>query len=287
MFSNSSNFKTYIKKKASSLNIDINYGYQNYLLQCVAQKISKSKYKDELVYKGGFVLSSIIGIETRSTMDIDLTIKSKSFSYDDLYNMFKEICSIEIECPFIFSIDHISNEMNTKDENGYKVILLAKYDNLKFNVKIDISCGSLIYPKDINYVAHGSMIDKDINILTYPIENIIAEKYETLIDRGITNSRMRDFYDLFILLSNEKEYNINRKLLIKTLHEVAKNRNTIGTLNNSVKVINEIEISTEFNKYWLNYISDINIAAKTIETKDIFNQLRNVANEYIDEYKNK
>lgn len=89
------------------------------------------------------------------------------------------------------------------------VILYASFDNLRFNIKIDIACDAFVYPKDIDSSIYGSIIEKSIDVLAYPVENIVAEKFETIIDRGVTNSRMRDYYDLYIILSDEKKYKVN------------------------------------------------------------------------------
>ena len=184
------------------------------------KKVSLSVYKDEIIFRGGFLLTNIMSVQTRTTRDIDITCLSKIYKIEDIKKMMYEIFSTSSECPFVFDIINIKSNMNNRYEPGYGLTISAKFDRIKLNFKIDISCGSLVFPKDIHYKSKGFITDKLIHIQTYPLENIIAEKFETLLDRGYTNGRMRDFYDIYIILSEKEKYGFNDTVYDETLISV-------------------------------------------------------------------
>ena len=191
---------------------------QIYMLERLLERISISEYKNNFILKGGMLISSIIGIDNRSTMDMDTTIKGFKLDKDNLENILQEIIKIDIDDNIKFKIINIDNIREDDDYGGLRVHLQAYLDEMPIDLKIDVTTGDKITYKEINYKYNLLLEKRSIEIWTYNVETIIAEKYESIIKRSILNTRIRDFYDLYMLTHLDKK-NVKSKILIDAIRE--------------------------------------------------------------------
>lgn len=247
-------WKSKMKKLSDINNIDVQAMQQRYILEEFARKISKSKHKSSIVLKGGFVVSALLGIDERKTRDIDFTYNSTIYSIDEIKCIIEDICNTDTDSFFKYEIASISEEQLSDHYSGYSCVLDAINGKAKLHLKLDISNNTLIYPKGIETKVHSFIDDDNIDVLSYPIENIIAEKYETTLDRGEFNSRIRDLFDVHFLYQ-ENHHLIDDKLLAKTIIAVSKDRNTYDNLFDYDELIDELLRSEIFNKNFNNYKS--------------------------------
>lgn len=248
MIKNAKSLMDKSKYLASKNNITTNEILQNYMFERILERLSVSKYKNNFILKGGLLLSSIMGIDTRTTMDMDTCIKGMNLTDEQLYEVLNEILNIDVNDGVKFEIKNSKPIREDDDYGGLKYKLLAKFDNLRVNLSIDIATGDLITPREIEYDYKMMFEDRSLKIMTYNIESIIAEKFQTVISRGILNSRMKDYYDLYYLITYEKYSKDNLKeAIIKTF----KKRNT--DINSIDKIIEEIKQSEFTKELWIEY----------------------------------
>ena len=253
---------------AKQYDIRANEVLQNYMFERILERISVSKYKNNFILKGGLLLSSIMGIDTRTTMDMDTCIKGINLTDDELYKVLNEILSIDVNDGVNFMVKNSKPIREEDDYGGLKYNLLACFDTLRVNLSIDIATGDLITPKEIEYDYKMMFENKNLKIMTYNIETIIAEKFQTLISKGVLNSRMKDYYDIYYLITNKKYLKENLKLAIeKTFYK----RKT--EIESTDKIISEIEKSDFIKDLW-NAYRNKHKYAKDIEFKSITENIR-------------
>ena len=256
-------------------NITINEVLQNYMFERILERLSVSKYKNNFILKGGLLLSSIMGIDTRTTMDMDTCIKGIDLTDEQLYEVLQEILNIDINDGVKFEIRNSQPIREDDDYGGLKYNLLAIFDNLRVNLSIDIATGDLITPREIEYDYKMMFEDRNLKIMTYNIESIIAEKFQTVINRGILNSRMKDYYDLYYLITYKEFSKENLKnAIIKTFNK----RDT--DIKNINKVIDEIEKSEFVKELWTSY-SEKYQYAKGIEFEKVLGSIREIEKNFL------
>ena len=214
------------------------------MLERLLERISISDYKDNFILKGGMLISSIVGMDSRSTMDMDTTIRGLKLDIENLKNILQKIIEIDINDNIKFKIIDIENIREDDDYGGLRIHLQAKLDEMPIDLKIDVTTGDKITYGEINYKYNLLLEERSINIWTYNVETIIAEKYETIIKRNIVNTRIRDFYDLYILIRLRNKQNISNKILVEAIKETSKYRETYNIINdkNDVEyIINSIK----------------------------------------------
>lgn len=256
---------------AQRCDITTNEILQNYMFERVLERLSKSKYKNNFILKGGLLLSSIMGIDTRTTMDMDTCIKGINLDDTQLYEVLNEILSIDVNDNIKFYIKNSKPIREDDDYGGLKYNLLAQYENLRVNLSIDIATGDLITPKEIEYDYKMMFEDRSLQIMTYNIETIIAEKFQTVISRGILNSRMKDYYDLYYL-TTYKQY--SKDILRQAIKNTFEKRNT--NIENVQKVISEIATSDFTENLWNEYRKKFKYA-KNIEYEQIMEKIKLLA----------
>lgn len=244
--------KAYIKNKALENKVSAQLVMQNYMLERLLQRISLSSFSNKLILKGGFLISAIVGIDQRTTMDMDTTIKNYPVTIETVTAMFEEICNIFVDDEITFNIKNVS-QIREKDEyEGVRVSLLAKYPPMSVPLKVDVTTGDRITPKEIQY-SFKTMFDNDtIKILAYNLETILAEKLETIISRGIENTRPRDFYDIYILNSLQWN-NINIDWLKSALVSTMDKRNSKWIAKKWGDIIQNIREDTNMINQWNSY----------------------------------
>ena len=270
MIKNAKSLMDKSRNLAVSCNITVNEVLQNYMFERILERLSVSKYKNNFILKGGLLLSSIMGIDTRTTMDMDTCIKGMDLTEEQLYEVLQEILNIDVNDGVKFEIRNSQPIREEDDYGGLKYNLLAIFDNLRVNLSIDIATGDLITPREIEYDYKMIFENRNLKIMTYNVESIIVEKFQTVINRGILNSRMKDYYDLYYLITYKEFSKENLKnAIIKTFNK----RDT--DIKNINKVIDEIEKSEFVKELWTSY-SEKYQYAKCLEFKKVINSIKRI-----------
>lgn len=270
MITNSSvQLKALVNNLAKKKNLPPQIIMQNYLMERFLIRISLSPYKDNFIIKGGFLIASLVGVEVRSTMDLDLTAKGIVLSETSIEEIFNEICSIEVRDNISFSINKTTVIRDTFEYPGIRVGLIATYPPMRLPMYIDVTTGDKITPKEIKHSYSPIFGNKPISILAYNIETIFAEKFETILSRDITNTRLRDFYDIYILYSLRWE-ECNLHILKMAIHETVASRGSLSLLPQYESILTNIKNSIRMNELWGNYQANYDYA-RDISFKDTCN----------------
>lgn len=236
------------KNLAKENNISVNEVLQNYMFERILERLSISKYKHNFILKGGLLLSSMMGIDTRTTMDMDTCIKGITLTDEQLYTVLKEVLDTKLNDNVKFTIKN-SEPIKEEDEyGGLRYNILAVFDNLKVNLSIDIATGDSITPREIEYNYKMLFENRSLRIMTYNIESILAEKFQTVISRGVLNSRMKDYYDLYYLITY-KEF--SKETLKIAINKTFEKRETDISIIDSV--IDDIKNADFIKDLWENY----------------------------------
>ena len=252
-------FKAFIKKKAQEKNISAQLVMQNYMLERLLERISLSEYKNNFIIKGGFLISSIVGLDTRTTMDLDTTIKGFTLTHKSIREIFKNICSIKIDDDIEFEVVDVSDIRETDDYPGIRVSLKANYPPIAVPLTVDVTTGDSITPREIEYTFPLLFDDRSIDILAYNLETILAEKIETVLSRGIANTRPRDYYDIYILYTLCRE-RCDFEIILKALEKTTEKRGSQKILVDYKEIISDIKISKELNDFWIKYQNNYDYA---------------------------
>jgi predicted nucleotidyltransferase component of viral defense system len=227
---------------------------QMYCLERLLDRIAVSRFRDHFVIKGGFLIASILGIGSRSTMDIDATVKGFSVSYENVESVFKEICDIDIADQLTFSFDRIE-EIREKDNYlGLRVFVECRYGKINVPLTVDLTTGDTIIPQEIEYIYKCVFDNKVIPILAYPLENVFAEKMNTIISRGVANTRTRDFYDVYTLYALKKK-ELNFETLRIALEATSRRRNTFRILKEYPQILEDIKADPQQNDFWKRFVA--------------------------------
>ena len=272
---NKDSLKALANNLSKKINIPTQYIIQNFMFESLLKRISKSKYKEKFIIKGGLLLSSFYGVDMRSTMDMDATIKGLPLDEKTILKVIEEIIHIDINDGIDMEIVSIKDIRTEEKYSGYKVNILAGFDGLKNNLLIDITAGDIITYKEIEY-SYKTIFDAEkIDIMSYNFETIIAEKYESIISRNIDNTRMKDYYDLF-MFTTMKWKNVDKKILIQAIYNTSKNRETEKYILNSSEYISLIKEDTNLRRLWKNYQASSSYA-KEIQFEDAIKALETIS----------
>lgn len=225
---------------------------RNYMMERFLERISLSEYRDIFILKGGMLVAAMVGLDARSTMDMDATVKGATVSVKDVENMVVSIISTPLDDGVSFRIKQISEIMDDADYPGVRVSLETEFDHVITPLKIDISTGDAITPREIRYRFRLMLEDRFIEVWAYNLETVLAEKLETVITRTVTNTRMRDFYDIHILLELHGE-RLDGRVLQQALQATASKRGTEANLKNATFIFDEIERDATMQKLWNAY----------------------------------
>ncbi len=251
--------KAIIKNLAKEKHISAQLVMQNFMLERLLERISVSKYQQNFILKGGFLIAAMVGLDTRATMDMDATIKGLPVNEQTIREMFGEICRIELDDDVSFSFRSIGEIREGDEYTGYRVSLLANYPPMAVPLKLDITTGDRITPKEIEYRFKLLLENRSILVLAYNLETIMAEKLETVISRGDQKTRTSDYYDTYILtkLQNAK---INIERLKKALSATTEKRGSSIVVKNYRRIMNTVENSDIMQRQWNNYQKDFDYA---------------------------
>ncbi len=249
---NSDKLNYIIKKKSKGNNNLAHHLHQMFFFEHVLMRLEKSKYRDNIILKGGVLLSSIIGEDLRTTKDIDATLKSLPLNIDSIKNIFEEILSIDINDNVNFEIVNIKDIRLEDEYGGFKINVKGTFDKIRTNFFIEITTGDIITPREIKYKYNSIFEDKRINIMAYTIETIIAEKFESIISKNITTTRAKDFYDLYMLMNKHKN-DINNKNLVKAIENTFNKRNTEFNIDNFKEIVEILKESNALKRVFNDY----------------------------------
>lgn len=265
------NLKMKIKTKAHENNLEPQDIMQMYFFERLLYRISKSKYKNNFILKGGLLLSAIFGDDRRTTQDMDTMIKGLPLDTKKLKNIINKIINIDCEDNIKFKIKN-TKEIRLADKyGGLKVSLLGLKEHLQVPLSIDITVGDPITPKELEFKYKCMFNDSYIDIMAFNKETIIAEKFETLITDNIMNTRTKDFYDLYILLT--KFYDeLNKDTLVKAIKNTFKRRKTNYDIEKIVKTFNLIKESDKLKQNFKNY-SNKKSYVKNIEYDSVMDSI--------------
>lgn len=271
---NRAQLKAWIKSMSSKVDVNENIILQNYMLERLLERISVSDYKYKFVLKGGMLITAIVGIDMRNTLDMDATIKGFDLEKDNLKNILDEIFCIDLDDGVTFEFRNIKKIRQEDEYGGYRVSLDAKFDKLVVPMKLDITTGDVIVSKEINYKFSLMFEDRSIEILAYNMETVIADKFETIISRNVDTTRARDFYDIYILWTTQQP-NIDRALLSEAIIKKFEYRETMNKLKNIKEIMEVIKESETLKEHWKNYQSKF-IYAEDISYEDTMEVLEEI-----------
>lgn len=251
MFSNANSFKAKIKNMAKDRGIPAQQLQQNFLIEQVLKLIAKSSYKDSFIVKGGYLIGQLIGLDKRTTMDLDVTLKGTTLSQENLISIFEEILS-DSDDVFSFEVDKLEPIRQDDEYGGFSLKLNATFDTLREVVFIDITMGDKITPREITYSMPSLFKNETIEVWTYNLETVLAEKLETIISRGVASTRPRDRYDLFTLYHIRKD-EIDFDVLRKALANTVEKRGSKEAIDIWESQLNSIETDEYQKQLWTRY----------------------------------
>ena len=252
---NIESIKGKIRSLAEKKNLKSQEVLQIYFFERFLERLSRSKYKNNFVIKGGFLISSLIGIENRTTMDMDTTIKGVALKEEKIKEIVQEIININVEDGIKFEIKGISYIREEDEYENFRISLIANVGKTKNPMKLDLTTGDVITPREIEYTYPCIFSQEDIKIMAYPLETILAEKYETIIRRNITTTRMRDFYDLYTLYKLKKD-EIDYETLKEAIKRTSKKRESQELMNAYEEIIEDIREDSYLRTLWEIYLTE-------------------------------
>lgn len=243
--------KAKIRNIAKQKNIPAQVILQNFMFERLLVRLSVSEYKEKFVMKGGMLVAAIVGIDNRATMDLDTTLKNLPLTPDAIHSALEQICTIPFDDGVTFEIRTISPIREDDIYGGYRVMLNAKLDTLLTPLSIDVSTGDVITPHAVQYNFSEIFDDeKSYELWAYNIETVMAEKVETILRRGVFNTRPRDFYDAYILATTQK---FDKTVFAEALAATAKHRGTAEQIADIPTILHNIEESAEMKTMWEKY----------------------------------
>lgn len=244
-----------IRSLAKKKNLKSQEVLQIYFFERFLERLSKSKYKNNFVIKGGFLISSLIGIENRTTMDMDTTIKGIPLKEEKIKEIVEEIININVDDGIKFEIKDISYIREEDEYENFRISLIANVGKTKNPMKLDLTTGDAITPGEIEYTYPCIFTQEDIKIMAYPLETILAEKYETIIRRNIATTRMRDFYDLYTIYKLKKD-EIDYKILKEAIERTSYKRGSQEIMKDYEEIIEDIKEDSYLKSLWEVYLSE-------------------------------
>lgn len=277
----SEQIKGAIRNISKKTGVNANSLLQMCLFEGILEKISKSKYKNHIILKGGLLISSLIGVEMRSTLDMDTTIRGLPMNEENISKILHEILEITIDADIEYRLVKLERIRTEEFYEDFSATISCRYGKINTNLNIDITTGDIITPKEIQYSYEKILEEGSISILTYTIETIIAEKFETISSRNITTTRARDFYDLYMLYKLYKS-KIDRNVLKEAITLTSQHRNSFSLVLQYKEIVKLFYQSNSLKNLWDKYIQN-NPYAKEIsfdDTISIYEEIGSILEKY-------
>jgi predicted nucleotidyltransferase component of viral defense system len=266
--------KAKIKNLALKNHVPAQAVLQNFMLERLLERISLSKYKDKLILKGGMLIASMVGINSRTTMDMDATLQGYPLTEETIQSAVSEICTIQLGDEVTLVLDHIAPIREDDQYGGFRVAIIAKYESINTPLKIDITAGDIITPDAIRYAFHSNFENKNIEVWAYNIETILAEKVETILRRSLLNTRSRDFYDVYIIMKTQSQA-ISKRIFISALYATSVKRMSLGALQDKDKILLTITSDPIMKQRWDRYCKE-NYYTNGIDFDEVIDVLINI-----------
>ena len=260
MIKTAKQLKDLIRNLSKKKSADAQILMRNYMMERFLERISLSEYRDKFILKGGMLVAAMVGLDARSTMDLDATVKGVNVNVDDVADLIAGIVSVPIDDGVAFQINKVSEIMDEAEYSGIRVSMTTVFDGVVTPLKIDISTGDAITPREVRYSVKLMLEYRSIDIWAYNLETVLAEKLETIITRATVNTRMRDFYDIYILEQLHGNM-LNAQILHDALLTTARKRETEGHLAETREVFDDVEDSPVMQQLWTSYRKKFSYAA--------------------------
>lgn len=265
-------FKDKIKSTAKATGIPAAILYRSFIMERFLDRVAKSQYKENFILKGGMLIASMVGFNNRMTMDIDATIQGSTVSVTEVRKMVEIIIQADVADGIVFVLEQVEVIHEAGEYPGIRVALTAKIDKLKQPFKIDITAGDVVTPRAIEYSYKSLFNEETINILAYNLETILAEKLETVLIRNIANTRLRDFYDIY-MLCHIYGHQCDAKVFREAFKRTAKFRGSLNNINEFAEGwLLEIKSSNTLQQAWKNYARK-NPYAQDLSFEDTLNSV--------------
>ena len=250
-----------IKSVAKQNNADARTLMRIYMMERFLERLAQSEYRDNFIIKGGILVTAMIGVAHRSTMDIDTSMKNLNLSAEDALRVVNQVKDIDLDDGVSFEVKDVSNIMDEMEYPGIRVTMNANMGRLITPLKIDISTGDVITPRAIEFNYDLLLEDRSISLWSYNLETILAEKLQTVLARGILNTRMRDFYDIRMLLDTYED-KVNKAVLKDAFAATCKKRGTNHLQEQAEEIIKIIEADEQLQVLWRAYQKKYSYAAE-------------------------
>ena len=263
---NAMQLKAIMKAVAKEKRISVQLTLQNYMLERLLERIALSRYRDNFILKGGFLIAAIVGLHTRATMDMDVTAKGVPVNADEVRRMFEEISLIAVDDGIDFVVKRAEEIRELDEYAGIRLTLEAMYPPMAVPLKVDITTGDKITPREIQFQFKLMLEPRSISVLAYNIETVLAEKLETLVSRGDQNTRMRDYYDVYILHKMQWQ-NVDPAALKAALTATMTKRGSTVVMDRYLSIMQSVADSDVMQQRWGVYKQEFEYA-KDIELRD-------------------
>ena len=265
-----------IKSVAKQNNADARTLMRIYMMERFLERLAQSEYRDNFIIKGGILVTAMIGVAHRSTMDIDTSMKNLNLSAEDALRVVNQVKDIDLDDGVSFDVKDVSNIMDEMEYSGIRVTMNANVGRLITPLKIDISTGDVITPRAIEFNYDLLLEDRSISLWSYNLETILAEKLQTVLARGILNTRMRDFYDIRMLLDTYED-KVNKVVLKDAFAATCNKRGTDHLQEQAEEIIKIIEADEQLQVLWRAYQKKYSYAAE-IDYASVINGVRKLMN---------
>ena len=244
-----------IRSMAAKKNLRAQEVLQMFLFERILERMANSRFKDNFILKGGLLISSMIGITERPTMDMDTTVRGNQMEEDEIVSALKEIVAIDVEDGIVFEYKGIEPIREEDAYNNFRVHLQAKYGKIDSPMKIDVTTGDAITPAAIQYDFPMLFEEKSIPVMAYTLETVLAEKYETIIRRNIGSTRARDYYDLHTLYRSRKS-SVRPEILKAAVLHTAMKRDSVQDMQDWKEILKDIREEPAMYLLWDNYVAE-------------------------------
>jgi len=236
---------------------------RNYVMERFLERLSLSAYRNNMILKGGALVAAMVGLDNRSTMDVDTTLKNLPLNEESARKIIEEIIAVSIDDGMTFEIKSVAPIMDEADYPGIRIMLDTMLETMHTPLKIDFSTGDVITPREVSYSFRLLFEERTISILAYNLETVLAEKIETLISRSTANTRMRDFYDIYVLY-NTQAHNIDSTTLKEAIANTSQKRGSATLLTDVDLILKEISESPALIALWQSYQRKFDYAADVL-----------------------
>ena len=244
-----------IRSMAARKNLRAQEVLQMFLFERILERLANSTYKDNFILKGGLLISSMIGIGERTTMDMDTTVRGIQIEEDEIVKAIQEIISVDVGDGINFEYESIEPIREDDAYNNFRIHLRAKYGKIDSPMKIDVTTGDIITPAAIQYDFPMLFEDKSVSVMAYTLETILTEKYETILRRNVGTTRARDYYDLHTLFRSRKD-EIRPDVLKAAVLHTAKKRDSVKDIEDWQEIIADIKTEPLMQSLWDNYVAE-------------------------------